>query len=80
MSEWNATPQFEENIRGAFGVPEIRKEFVDQMYGELMRRADARAQKPRPFLRLRPAWTAALVGFALILLSILVIGPHAHDA
>jgi hypothetical protein len=76
MSEWTATPQFEEQIRQSFGVPEIRAEFVDQVHAELMRRAAAKARKSRPWLGLRPAWTVALTILIILILITLVLGPQ----
>jgi len=41
MNEWILPPQFEESLRQSFGVPEIRSEFVEQVYDDLMRIAEA---------------------------------------
>lgn len=76
MSEWVSTPQFEEKVRQSFSVPEIRTEFVDQVYGDLMRRAVAKSRKSRPFFGLRPAWTVALAIISLMIIGTLVIGPQ----
>jgi hypothetical protein len=76
MSEWTATPQFEEQIRQSFGVPEIRAEFVDQVHAELMRRAAAKSRQPRLWFSLRPAWTVALAILLVLILATLVIGPQ----
>jgi hypothetical protein len=76
MNEWTSTPQFEESIRKSFGVPEIRSEFVSQVYGDLIQRAVAKSRKPRPFLGLRPAWTVALAILILLIIGTLVIGPQ----
>jgi hypothetical protein len=76
MNKWTSTPQFEENVRQSFGAPEIRSEFVDQVYGDLMQRADAKSRKSRPLLGLRPAWTIVLAILTLMTISTLVIGPQ----
>jgi len=76
MNERASTPQFEEKVRQSFGVPEIRTEFVDQVYGDLMRRAVAKSRKSRPFFGLRPAWTFALAIISLMIIGTLVIGPQ----
>ena len=76
MNEWTSTPLFEESIRQSFKTPEIRPEFVDQLYSDLMHRANARYRKSRPFLGLRPAWIIALAILILMILSALVIGPQ----
>ncbi|OGN72732.1 MAG: hypothetical protein A2X25_04680 [Chloroflexi bacterium GWB2_49_20] len=76
MNEWNSSPKFEEEVRQSFGVPEIRSEFVDQVYSDLMHRADAKSRKSRPFFRLRPVWTIALAILSLVIIGTLVIGPQ----
>jgi hypothetical protein len=76
MNEQASTPQFEEKVRQSFGVPEIRTEFVDQVYSDLMRRANTKSRKSRPFSGLRPAWTVALAIIFLMIIGTLVIGPQ----
>lgn len=76
MNEWNSTPQFEESVRQSFGVPEIRSEFVDQVYDNLMQRVAIKSQKRRPLFGLRPAWTVALAILLLLIIGTLVIGPQ----
>jgi len=76
MTKWISSPQFEENVRQSFAVPEIRPEFVDQVYGDLMQRAVAKSRKSRPFLGLRPAWTVTLAIITLMIIGTLVIGPQ----
>lgn len=76
MNERASTPQFEEKVRQSFGVPEIRTEFVDQVYGDLMNRAVAKSRKSRPFFALRPAWTVAVAIFSLMIIGTLLIGPQ----
>jgi hypothetical protein len=76
MNERSSTPQFEESVHQSFGVPEIRSEFVDHVYGELMHQADVKSRKSRRFLGLQPAWTVALAILTLIIIGTLVIGPQ----
>ena len=76
MTEWISSPQFEENVRQSFAVPEIRPEFVDQVYGDLMQRAVAKSRKHHPFFGLRPAWTVALAILTLAIIGMLAIGPQ----
>ena len=76
MTEWTSNPQFEENVRRAFGLPQIRPEFVDQLYADLMQRAVSRSRKPRLLFGLRPAWTVALVILLTTIIGTLVIGPQ----
>lgn len=76
MDEWTPTPEFDEEIRQSFGVPEIRSAFVKQVYDDLMRHAAARSQKPRFLFRLRPAWTAAFVILLVMAAGTLAIGPQ----
>lgn len=76
MNEWTSSPQFENEIRQSFVVPEIRSAFVDQVYGELLQLAAAKTKKPRSFLGPRPAWTIAFAILSLIILGTLVIGPQ----
>ena len=76
MNEWTSPPEFEENIRQSYTIPELRSEFVDQVYADLMQRASKKSRKPLTFLGLRPAWTVALAILSLLLISALVIGPQ----
>ncbi len=75
MNNINNTSQFEEDICQSFGVPEIRSEFVNKVYGEIMQHAEAKPRKRHKFLGLRPAWTVALTILSLIIVVTLVIGP-----
>lgn len=76
MNEWNSTPQFEESVRQSFGVPEIRSEFVDQVYGDLMQRTVAKSRKRHSFFGLRPAWVVTLAILTLLIIATLTIGPQ----
>ena len=75
MTDMISTPQFEDEIRLSFGVPEIRAEFVDQLYGDLMQHAAAKPKTSRKYLGLRPAWAIGLVLFVLVIIGTLAIGP-----
>lgn len=75
MTDMISTPQFEDEIRLSFGVPEIRAEFVDQLYDDLMQNAAAKPKTSRKYLGLRPAWAIALVLFVLVIIGTLAIGP-----
>lgn len=76
MNEQASTPEFEEKIRQSFGVPEIRTEFVDQVYNDIMRRANTKSRNSRHFFGLKPAWTFVLAIISLMIIGILVIGPQ----
>ena len=76
MTEWISSPQFEEKVRQSFAVPEVRPEFIDQVYSDLMQQAVAKSRKPHPFLGLRPGWTVALAIITLMIIGALVIGPQ----
>jgi len=75
MSEWTSPPQFEEQIRQSFGVPQIRTEFVEGVYDKLTQRAAAKQQKPFQFFQSRPAWGIAFILLAVMVFGTLVIGP-----
>jgi WD40 repeat protein len=76
MNNYIFNPQFEENIRLSFGVPEPRPEFVDQLYGDILQRAAKKSPKTRPSLRLRPAWIVICAMLSILLIGTLVIGPQ----
>ncbi|NPV57004.1 MAG: hypothetical protein HPY76_10105 [Anaerolineae bacterium] len=76
MNDLKITPQFETALRQSYGVPPIRTEFVDRLYGDLLQRAQAKPHRPRPALRLRPAGAIALAILAFFLVITLVIGPQ----
>lgn len=76
MNERNLTPQFGDSIRKSFGVPDIRSEFVEEVYGDLMKRVAAKSQRSHPFFILRPAWIVALAILSLMIIGTLVIGPQ----
>lgn len=76
MNEKFTTSQFEENIRKSFGIPEIRSQFVDQVYDKLMEKAAAKPEKQHLFSGLRPAWAISAAILALLIVGALVIGPQ----
>ena len=76
MNEATSTPRFEENVRRSFGVPAIRPDFVDTVYGDLMRRAAEKPGRTRRFFGLQPAGIVALVILSLMIIVTLVIGPQ----
>ncbi|NLN70441.1 MAG: hypothetical protein GX142_06635 [Chloroflexi bacterium] len=76
MNEKYATPQFEARIRKSFGVPEVRPEFVDEVYDLLMLQAVEKSKKPQFFLGLRPAWIVTFAMLVLMILGTLMIGPQ----
>lgn len=76
MNEFKPTPQFEENIRQSFGVPAIRKEFAARLHEKIMQRATENSRRPLLFFGSRPAWTAALVILAVMLIITLLVGPQ----
>ncbi len=76
MNEFKSTPQFEEDIRQSFGVPDIRPEFVFQLRDEIAQKATAKSRKSFQLLKLRPAWAIALAVLAVMILTTLVIGPQ----
>jgi hypothetical protein len=75
MNNWTPNPKLEEKIRQSFGVPEIRSEFVNQTYQELMTRATQNPKKHHQIFGLRPAWTIILAIITLMILSTFIIGP-----
>lgn len=76
MNEKYSTPQFEKSVRDSFGVPEIRSEFVDEVYSDLMKRAAAKSQRRFSFYRWRLAWAAAFGIVSLLIIGTLIIGPQ----
>jgi len=76
MNDWTPTPEFEESIRQSFGVPEVRREFVDQTYQKIMHQAKGKAPKPQHFFRLRPAWIIIAAVLGAMVISTLLIGPQ----
>jgi hypothetical protein len=76
MNKWTSTPRFEDSVGQSFGVPGIRPEFVDKVHGDLMRRADEKPRKTRPFFGLRPAGIVAVAILSLMIIVILAIGPQ----
>ena len=75
MNEWISSPEFEDSIRQSFGVPQIRNEFVNHLYTDIMHRADPKAQKTPVLSKLRPAYTISLVIIVIFIATIMAIGP-----
>jgi hypothetical protein len=76
MTDWILTDDFAAALRDSFDVPEVRPEFVEQVYTRLMQRAENKSRSARIGLRLRPGWIVAFTLVALIAISVLVIGPQ----
>lgn len=76
MNEWTSSPEFEAKIIQSFRTPEIRSEFVDRVYSDLMQRANEKSRKYHPFLGFRPARTIAVAILSLMIIATLVIGPQ----
>ncbi len=76
MEKSKNTPQFEEDIRQAFGVPKIRSEFVAQLHGELIQKAIEKTPRVFPSFRLRPAWIIGVAVLSVMIVATLVIGPQ----
>ena len=75
MNEQTSSPQFEDQVRRSFEVPEIRTDFVEHVYVDLMQLADKKPVRSRLLYRLSPAWTVVLVVLSLFIISTFVIGP-----
>ncbi|MDK2980498.1 MAG: hypothetical protein PWQ55_845 [Chloroflexota bacterium] len=76
MNNWTATPQFEENIRRAFNVPDARPEFVNTLEREIARRAQSPQRSARSLRSLRPAYRLALLLLTLLTAAVIAIGPQ----
>ncbi len=74
MSEYTPTPQFETLVRQSFGAPEVRPEFANDLYHQLMQQAQTRTPRRRLF-GLQPGWAITLMAAAVILIGTLAIGP-----
>jgi Periplasmic component of the Tol biopolymer transport system len=76
MTEKYLSEAFANEIQSAFGVPEIRPEFVKGLYTDLRLHAETQIRTRRPGLHLRPAWIVTLTILALLLIGTLIIGPQ----
>ena len=61
MNEWMVNPQFEENIREAFDVPEIRAAFVTKLQNQIKQKADEKDRAHIKNHKTRFAWIIAAV-------------------
>lgn len=78
MNEKNkceVTHQFEESISKSFQIPKIRKEFVNQIYGEIIQYKDNKSNFRQIPFKLNPIWATLLTAISLILIATMVIGP-----
>ena len=80
MTEWTPNPHFEEQIRQAFHVPEVRPEFVDRVYGDLMQRTTVKAQtkktsQSKSQQHALRRWTWAAIILALVTLLVIYRQP-----
>lgn len=76
MNKRTLSPQFEESVRQSFVVPEVRSEFVDQLYAELMSRDVSTTHKSLPFFGMRMTWVVTIAIVAALIIGTLVIGPQ----
>ena len=75
MSEWMVNSQFEENIRKAFDVPEIRTAFVTNLQNQIMQKAEEKERLPIKNHKVRFAWIMAAIIISILFASTLIIGP-----
>jgi len=76
MNEWLVTSEFEEQIKMAFNIPDVRPEFVEKLGRELQKKEKAENLSHRRLFGLRPAWAIIIMVFALVFLTTLIIGPQ----
>ena len=78
MNKWNDTPQFEQQITAAFGVPPIRQAFVQSLERQILQKAATRtpAKKSSGLMRRRPGWVIAMAILTLLVAATLIIGPR----
>lgn len=76
MSDLTPTPQFEEEIRAAVGVPQARPEFIDNLHARLVQQAATLPAKPRRSVYLRSAWVVISVVITALVVGILLVGPQ----
>jgi len=76
MTEYILTPQFEDEVRGAFNAPDIRPAFAEQLRNQLAQAAEGKFRPARRPFYLRPAWAALLVVLAALIIGTLLIGPQ----
>ena len=76
MNNWTATPQFEENIRRAFNVPDARPEFVNTLEREITRRTQSPRRSTQPLRSMRLAYRLTLLLLTLLTAAVLIVGPQ----
>jgi WD40 repeat protein len=75
MTEHIPDPKFEEEIRDAFGVPDVRVEFVSQLKEKLTRQAREKSFNRRRTFHLQPVWAVTAIMLAILLFTTLIVGP-----
>lgn len=80
MTELIPNNAFEEMVQASLGAPEPRLEFVNQVYAELMQRAEQKQIRSQRLLGLRPGWAVSLAVLAVLLIGTLAIGPQQVQA
>lgn len=76
MNKWTPTPEFEEQLRESFNIPDVNSEFVSRLQSRLGRMAASYSSQRQHSGKLRLAWSAVLILVALAILVTLVIGPQ----
>jgi len=66
---------FESELRNAFASADAQQGFVDALAGRLRTNSATAKSAHRPNMRLRPSWVVILSVIALLIASILFIGP-----
>ena len=66
---------FEKDLRAAITPPEARADFVNTLKDRLLREYSVKEESSQPVHRLRPAWIVTLSVIAVLIISILFIGP-----
>lgn len=67
---------FEKQVQRSYPIPAIRNEFKQNLYSELMQRADKKAKKTVIKWSFRPVWVILFVFIALLCLTTWIIGPQ----
>lgn len=76
MNNWKPAPNLEEKIRQSYQTPAIDRVFRQQLYQDLMEKANQKHKQNPARWRLKPAWAVLLVFFTIILLTALIFGPQ----
>jgi hypothetical protein len=75
MSDLTFSPEFENRIRAAMAVPDPSPAFLDDLRQQLITQSKKTQAHPLGFFQ-RPALRWALAALAIILLTVLLIGPQ----